>query len=477
MISTLRERLRDGAAWLSEHVPSATRPLATAPAGSGLKPVLGDQGAPLVGHFLEFLFGTVEFARRQQDKFGPVSWSGTLGARGVWAMGPQAAADVLTNRDKAFANGPGWGHFIGPFFRRGIMLLDGEEHLQHRRIMQQGFTRERLEAYLDIFNVGIEHGLAQWNPSGEFLLYDAIKKLLLDVACEVFIGQAMGPEADALNTAFVDTVAAVTAVVRADLPGSAYRRGLRGRAWLEQYFRERVPIKRQNAGNDLFSVMCHAQSEDGDTFSDEDIVNHMIFLLMAAHDTSTITSATLAYYLAKNPDWQTRLRREAQSLGKPTLDYDDFDRLPLLDQAFKEALRLNPPVGNMVRRTVKDTSIDGHYVPANTFVFVLPTASHRLSEIWSEPDTFDPERFAEHRREDKKHRYAWQPFGGGAHKCIGMFFGGMQVKALLYQLLLNYSWSADPSYEPPLVYGTGLYPEDGLSVRLTPISNPITPPW
>jgi len=463
-------RARDGVAWLTAHAPSASRPLATPPAGSALKPVLGDYGAPVIGHGLEFLSDTVEFARRRHRKFGPVSWSGLLGIRGVWVMDPIGAAEVLTNRDKAFANGPGWGHFIGAFFRRGIMLLDGEEHLQHRRIMQQGFTRERLEVYLDIFNVGVERSIAAWTPTGEFLLYDAIKKLLLDVASELFMGQTLDSEADQLNTAFVDTVAACTAVVRADLPGSAWRRGLRGRVMLEKYFRERVPLKRQTAGDDLFSVLCHAQSEDGDVFSDDDIVNHMIFLLMAAHDTSTITAATLAYYLAKHPDWQAKLRAEARALGKPMIDYADLDRLPLLDQAFKETLRLNPPVGNMVRRTVKDTSIDGHYVPAGTYVFVLPTATHHLAEIWSEPDTFDPDRFAEPRREDKKHRYAWQPFGGGAHKCIGMFFGGMQVKALLYQLLLNYSWSVDPSYEPPLVYGTGRYPEDGLPVRLTAIN-------
>ncbi|TDZ93223.1 cytochrome P450 [Mycobacteroides salmoniphilum] len=475
MSMALRKRVRDGAAWLTERAPSSIRPLAEPPAGSGLKPILGDQGVPLVGHGLEFLADTVDFARRRYSEFGPVSWSGSLGVCGVWVMGPEAAAEVLTNRDKAFANGPGWGHFIGPFFRRGIMLLDGEEHLQHRRIMQQAFTRGRLETYLGIFNDGVTEGISGWKPTQQFLLYDAIKKLLLDGASELFVGQPLDDESDQLNTAFIDTVAAVTAVVRADVPGGAWHRGLKGRQVLEHYFRDRLSMKRQGTGDDLFSVMCRAESEDGATFSDDDIVNHMIFLLMAAHDTSTITASTMAYYLAKYPRWQEQLRAEAQSLGKPMLDYEYLDRLPLLDQAFKETLRLNPPVGNMVRRTVKDTSISGHYVPTDTYVFVLPTATHRLAEIWSKPDTFDPDRFAEHRREDKAHRYAWQPFGGGAHKCIGMFFGGMQVKALLYQLLLNYSWSVTETYEPPLVYGTGLYPEDGLPVALTSInSSPLT---
>ncbi|MDT7565929.1 MAG: hypothetical protein QOG76_4553, partial [Pseudonocardiales bacterium] len=70
------------------------------------------------------------------------------------------------------------------------------------------------------------------------------------------------------------------------------------------------------------------------------------------------------------------------------------------------------------------------------------------------------------RREDKVHRYAWAPFGGGAHKCIGLHFGGMEVKAIMYQLLLRFRWSVPAGYEPPIGYGTGPMPIDGLPLRL-----------
>ena len=70
---------------------------------------------------------------------------------------------------------------------------------------------------------------------------------------------------------------------------AARGRGLRGREALQEYFRSEIPLRRGNDADDLFSVLCNAESDEGETFSDEDIVNHMIFLLMAAHDTSTIT--------------------------------------------------------------------------------------------------------------------------------------------------------------------------------------------
>ncbi|WP_422121187.1 cytochrome P450 [Mycobacteroides chelonae] len=83
------------------------------------------------------------------------------------------------------------------------------------------------------------------------------------------------------------------------------------------------------------------------------------------------------------------------------------------------------------------------------------------------PDTFDPARFSEECREDKNHQYGLIPFGGGAHKCIGMFFGGMEAKAIAHQMLLQFSWSVPHGYEPSMSYLTGAYPSDGLPITLT----------
>jgi cytochrome P450 len=192
----------------------------------------------------------------------------------------------------------------------------------------------------------------------------------------------------------------------------------------------------------------------------------MIFVLMAAHDTSTIALSMLTYYLGKHPEWQDRLREESLALGKPTLDYVDLDRLPSLDLAFKEALRINSPVGMLFRKTIVDTDILGHYIPAGTEVGINAYATMRLADYWPSPERFDPERFAEPRREDKIHRYAWAPFGGGAHKCIGLYFGGMTVKSVMHQMLLRFDWSVPPGYEPPMTWGTGPTPADGLPIDL-----------
>jgi cytochrome P450 len=115
-----------------------------------------------------------------------VFWLSSLGMQFVQVLGPDGLETVLTNRDQAFSNKLGWDYLIAPFFDRGVMLMDLEEHRHHRRIMQQAFKRERLVAYLEKMNSAIERGVRRWSSTGVWHLYRATKQLTLDVATEVF---------------------------------------------------------------------------------------------------------------------------------------------------------------------------------------------------------------------------------------------------------------------------------------------------
>ena len=432
----------------------------------GLRPVPGEHGPPVVGHTLHVMRDPLGWARYFYDRYGPVSWTSVFGLRMVAAAGPDAAERVLVNRDKAFSNGRGWEYFIGPFFRRGIMLLDFDEHRYHRRIMQQAFTRQRLADYLSSMNPCIAAGIAALPAEGVIRAHPAFKRLTLDLATRTFMGGELGHGADRVNRAFVDLVRAGTAYLRFPVPGLRWSRGLRARRVLEDVLRAQLPAKRAAGGTDLFSALCQARSEDGHRFGDDDVVNHMIFLLMAAHDTTTMTLTTMTYYLARHPEWQDRVRAESAALRTADPDHDELDRLTSLDLVMKECLRLVTPLHAMARRTVKDTEILGHFVPAGTPVTVSQHFIHHMPEYWPQPQRFDPERFAEHRREDRVHNFAWLPFGGGVHKCIGLHFAALQVKAVLHQLLLRYRWSVPEGYEMPLDYTSMPTPSDGLPVRL-----------
>jgi len=443
----------------------SVHPLAEPPAGTGLKPVLGDRGWPLLGHTIDYIRFGAALGRDRYQRFGPVSWMGAFGTRMVVVAGPAATQSVLANTDKAFSQ-DGWTFLIDSFFHRGLMLMSFDEHLMHRRIMQEAFTRERLTGYVGQVVPTARKGIASWSTDRTVRLYPLLKQLTLDIATEVFMGGRGGEDTSAINQAFVATVRAASSIVRVPLPGTRFRAGVQGRQTLERYFYDHLPATRAQGGDDLFASLCHASTPEGEEFSDEDVVNHMIFLMMAAHDTSTIATTAASYYLAKHPEWQDRARAESLAVDED-VGIEDLEGLATLDLVVKEALRLLAPVPLVMRKTVKDAAVEGHYIPAGTLLAVAPTVNHFDPACWTNPDAFDPERFGPDRQEDKSHKNAWIPFGGGVHKCIGLHFGTLEVKAILHQMLRTYRWTLPEDYQVRWDNTSLPIPVDGLPVRLT----------
>ncbi len=442
------------------------RKLAPAPEGSGLTPVPGSAGMPLLGHTLDYIRFGSDFTRSRFSQFGEVSWMGAFGTKMVVVAGPDATQEALTTKAKSFSQ-DGWTYLIDAFFHRGLMLMSFDEHKMHRRIMQEAFTRDRLTGYVAQLGPTLEERIPGWTTGKSTRIYPVLKTLTLDIASTVFMaGRGGSDDTDSINRAFVATVRAASSIIRFPLPGTRWRAGVQGRAVLEAYFTQHLPEARNAQGADLFAGLCDARTADGEAFTDEDVVSHMIFLMMAAHDTSTITTTAAAYFLAKHPDWQDKARVESDRLGDRRLDIDDLDSLTTLDLVIKETLRLVAPVPIVMRKTVEDVDISGHYIPANTLVAVAPAVNHFDESCWTDPDTFDPARFAEPRREDRNHRLGWMPFGGGVHKCIGLHFGTLEVKAILHQMMRTYTWTVPDGYEARWDNTSLPVPVDGLPITL-----------
>src|SRR5207237_9047593 len=160
-------------------------------------------------------------------------------------------------------------------------------------------------------------------------------------------------EVEEITRAFIDMVAASVAVIRKPLPGTMMARGVKGRKRIVAYFSEQIPIRRVNGGEDLFSQLCRATHEDGALLSTQDIVDHMSFLMMAAHDTLTSSLTSFVAALAAHPQWQQKLRDEVMALGvraDEPVTVDQLAAMPLNEMAIKEAMRMKPPVPSIPRR-------------------------------------------------------------------------------------------------------------------------------
>jgi cytochrome P450 len=361
---------------------------------------------------------------------------------------------------------------LGRLFPRGLMLLDFDEHRLHRRALSVAFKSGPMKSYLAALDTGIAARVAQWKAQpGPVLFYPAMKQLTLDLAATSFLGTGIGPDVDAITRAFVDMVAAAVTPIRQPLPGTQMARGVKGRARIVAYFSEQIPIRRAKGGEDLFSQLCRATHEDGALLSTQDIVDHMSFLMMAAHDTLTSSLTSFVAALAASPQWQGKLRDEVTALGvaadAPTTS-DHLEAMPLAEMAFKEAMRMKPPVPSLPRRATRDFSFGGYAIPAGTLVGINPLFTHHMPEIWPDPETFDPSRFTDEAQRGR-HRFAWVPFGGGAHMCLGLHFAYMQAKCFTRHFLQNLSVSLQPGTTPDWQMWPIPKPKDGLRVVLSPV--------
>ncbi|MGQ0530659.1 MAG: cytochrome P450 [Panacagrimonas sp.] len=428
----------------------------------------GSDGLPLIGDSLRFLADPLAYARRVLDLYGPVSRTSFLFERKLNLISAEANEFVLLDRAGNFSAHQGWQPVLGQLFPRGLMLRDGDDHRYHRRLMQPAFRKEALASYLERMGPRIATTVQSWVQTGSFKFYPAIKRLTLELAADVFLDLRLQTEIDQVARDFTDLVEASNALNRIPVIGRLYERGLAGRRRLAALIEQRIPERREGNGNDLLSQLCRAEDENGQRYSDPEIVDHLIFLMMAAHDTTTSALTTIAYALTQHDDWQTRLLDAVTATGKPAPDYEDLGQLEIIDWVLRESLRLYPPLTIILRRALRDCEFQGYRIPAGLSVSLYPVATHRLPQWWSEPDRFDPERFSPQRAEHRRHAFAWAPFGGGAHMCLGLHFAEMQVKAVLHPLLRAARLSVPPGYRMPYQLAPIARPRDGLPIVLNP---------
>jgi len=401
---------------------------------------------------------------------GPVVAQSAGPFKMIQLFGPDANRLVLLDRERIFSARRPWMMIMGRIFPNGLLLRDGDEHKLHRKIMYEAFTRPALRQYLERMNPMIDRGQAPWRAQTKpFLAFRGFKELTLDIAASIFVGVELGPETTKMNQVFEDLVAASMSRIRLRIPGLEFYRGLRSRESMVEYFTRRIPERRAGQGGDMFSRLCRAVSDDGARFTDADVVDHMIFLMMAAHDTTTSTLTSMTYELARHPEWQDRLREESLALGKEHVDFDDLETLTGLGWAMKETIRRYPPLPVIPRVATESFEWDGYRIPADAMVVVSPIHTHHMEEWWPDPFTWDPERFRPERAEDERHTHSWVPFGGGPHMCIGLRFAEVQVKAIMHQMLRRYRWSVPAGYRMPVQQAPISKPLDGLPIELRAI--------
>ncbi len=346
---------------------------------------------------------------------------------------------IMKNEDRLWSTAMGWdavmfGGIDPDAANTGSLLsLDFDEHRVARKLVQPAFTLKAIEGYLRVADGHFAAALPAWVDRGKVAFKAEVRSLLARVATEFFTGLRSAEEVARVDRALLEFWQGMMALSRNPWLSPTFRRSRAGLATLIRTFLALVPERRKSPGEDLFSRMCAVTDTDG--LSDEAVVRVFVTIMFGAFDTTSAGMTSMAYLLAKHPAWQERLRAEADRAGAAPPDVTAMKSMKEHEWAWKETLRLMPVNGFLPRRALRPFSLGGYKFAAGTLVAPMNGGIGRHPRWWKEPAKFDPERFSPERAEDAQHGGIYNPFGAGAHACVGMQLANMEMKLFWHRLL------------------------------------------
>jgi cytochrome P450 len=393
----------------------------------------------------------IEYCRRKYgDTFtirfagGPdvVSFTHPDAIRQIFA----ADADTLRGGE---SNAP-----LGPLVGlRSLLLLDGERHLQERRLLMPPFHGERMHAYAPAMQAIADRTIDEWRPGDVILFYHHMQRLTLDIIMSTIFGFDEDGEHDALRERLQRLVHVAANPLwllppfRIKLgPITPWAKLVRTQAEVASLLYAEF-ARRRAAGcadrSDILSMLLCARYEDGRVMSDEELRDEMLTLLLAGHETTATALGWTLYHVLRHPDVLERIRMELDEVvGSEPLRADQLPRLELLDAAIKESMRLNPVLDDVGRLVKAPIEIGGWCLPAGVIASAQIYLCQHRDDIWPDPYRFDPDRFC-HRRVSP---YEFFPFGGGGRRCIGMAFALYEMKVVLARVFARTQLRIAPGY-------------------------------
>jgi cytochrome P450 len=395
---------------------------------------------------LEWMYRPIQFMEKCRRRYGPI-YSMRLGPAGHVFMiaEPEAAKRVLTADPELFRAGDTNGIFKDVVGLRSILVLDGAEHLKHRRILLPVVGRHA-QRYEAIIAEVTRERIAEWQPGEEISLLDEMEHISFDVIMRIAFGSDGRSEREqALRTLVPEMMdrceSAFTLIpwFRHEMGGiSPYARLMRFIDKVDDVLYEAIEERRADpladVRDDALSLLVRATYEDGQPLEDQTIRDEVLTLLMAGYETTTAGLTWSMERLLRSPDKLSRLTGELEG-GDRTY----------LEAVVKEALRRRPVVPIAARKALAPIELLGYELPAGSVLMVGIYLIHSDPEIWPDPEEFRPERFLDHEPEPG----SWIPFGGGVRRCLGAALAQYEIAVVLRTMLEEAELSVpDDSPEP-----------------------------
>ena len=409
------------------------------------------------------------------EELGPIFTMRLLHSRVVFMLGPEANHYVTVGHPENFHwRESSFGDLI-PLLGDGLLTVDEDYHDRARAIMMPAFHREQIAAMTEAMTIEAEAAIAAL-PVGEVVdVYEWMRNLAMRIAMRALLG--LDPDEAGKGAAAAAHFERALGYYGIDFglrllrgPGTPWRKLVSSRQVLDEIVFGEISRRRAHPDpgrSDILSLLVAARGAGGEEFTDTEIRDQLMTLMFAGHDTSTSTLTFLLHELARHPEVTRKLHAEQdQVLGGASPTAPQLEKeMPYLDMVLDEVLRLYPPAWIGPRRAIREFEFAGRTVPKGAYVNYCSWASHRLPEVFPQPEAFIPERFTRERKAALP-RGAYVPFGGGSRICIGKRFGQTEVKLVATKLLQQLRVEALPGRTITIRQMPTLSPKDGLRMRV-----------
>lgn len=354
--------------------------------------------------------------------------------RFISTQDPAFVEHVLKTNHKNYQKSEFQTRELGRFLGKGLLTSNGEFWLRQRRVIQPGFHYEKIQGLYAIIGKTVDNFLASF-PTGLVTdVYPLMNRISFDIVINTLFNVTIEESRRAELGRFVyETQDFVIRNIRQPYKTWWYELSGEVKANMEkasrarQIIRELIVQRKQSTGtyNDLLDMMLAVRYEDnGQPMDEEQVIDEILVLIIAGHETTANALAWALYLLAQHQDQQQKLRSATSGL-----ELSDAVRSEDVGCVIKETMRLYPPAWIVDRVAMADDQFNGYSYPQGTIIMMFLYGMHRDKRFWSDPDTFKPERFMKGGEGDKNKSYV--PFGAGPRLCIGNNFAIAEMAIFL----------------------------------------------
>jgi len=406
---------------------------------------------------------TLAILRHLQSEYGDVvSLNQPNGRLAYFVNEAIEVRKILTRRHSKYEKGPGFER-VKMLLGNGLIVSDGDVWRRSRTMIQPAFSRQNVHRLMTVMVECCDRRAAAWADAaakGETL---NITEETCDFALELILISTFGDDYNSrIMTQGENPFAFLSRDSTRDLSVVMKVRHLRELLL--------SIIEDRRAGNasqqfDFLTMYLAATDKQGTQFSDRELLDELMTLIVAGFETSANTLNWVWYLIAKNPDVEAKLIDEAQRLvpNVSAISAENLGAMEYTQMVLEEALRLYPPVWLFTRRSHEEDELEHFDVPAGTDIYLSPFVLHRTEHYWPEPDRFDPARFAPTDKPKKDRPYF--PFSLGPRRCLGEFFSFLEMKVHLGLLLPRFHMSLVDDVQPELELAINLRAAEDIHVR------------